>query len=92
MAARCTSLCSRIRNSSYVVFKVLFKPNDRIALTVRDDGVGIPVDLDWRNAETLGLKLVTMLVEQLEGTVELDRSTGTAFQVTFPRVTRASRS
>jgi hypothetical protein len=50
---------------------------------VSDDGVGFPGGLDFRNTETLGLQLVNTLVEQLEGTIELDRSSGTAFKIAF---------
>jgi two-component sensor histidine kinase len=39
--------------------------------------------LDFRNTESLGLQLVSNLVAQLEGTIELDRTAGTAFQMTF---------
>ncbi|NIO42287.1 MAG: histidine kinase, partial [Burkholderiales bacterium] len=31
-------------------------------MTVKDDGVGLPKDLDWRNTESLGLQLVAALV------------------------------
>ena len=52
-------------------------------LMVSDDGVGFLGGWDFRNTETLGLQLVNMLVEQLEGTIELDRSSGTAFRIAF---------
>ncbi|MDO9034488.1 MAG: ATP-binding protein, partial [Methanoregula sp.] len=51
-------------------------------LTVKSDGIGIPADFDWRNTESLGLRLVISLVDQLDGTIELDRSSGTAFVIT----------
>ena len=51
-------------------------------LVASDDGVGFPKDLDFRNTKTLGLQLVNTLVEQLKGTIELDRSGGTAFKIT----------
>ena len=55
---------------------------DTIVLSIRDTGIGIPKDLDWmRNKQSLGLRLVTSLVEQLNGTIELDRSVGTAFTI-----------
>jgi PAS domain S-box-containing protein len=44
-----------------------------------DTGIGIPADLDWRDTPSLGLRLVTTLVDQMNGTVELDRSSGTRF-------------
>jgi two-component sensor histidine kinase len=47
----------------------------------KDNGIGIPADFDWRDAKSLGLRLVCSLVEQLDGTIELDRTTGTAFTI-----------
>jgi PAS domain S-box-containing protein len=52
-----------------------------VVLTVSDDGIGLPPDLDFRNAESLGLQLVITLVKQLEGTIELDRNEGTLFRI-----------
>lgn len=54
-------------------------------LTVADDGVGIPEDLDWQNTETLGIQLVILLTEQFEGKIQLNRGKGTSFQITFPK-------
>jgi PAS domain S-box-containing protein len=64
---------------------VEFYPNsdDTLTLTVRDNGIGIPEAFDIATATSLGLTLVQGLVEQLEGTLELDRSQGTAFKITF---------
>ncbi|MFA4826149.1 MAG: PAS domain S-box protein [Methanoregula sp.] len=52
--------------------------------TVRDTGAGIPADFDWKNTKTLGLHIVTMLTDQLNGTVELERDGGTLFRLTIP--------
>jgi two-component sensor histidine kinase len=49
---------------------------------VSDDGVGLPKDLDFRDTESLGSQLVNTLIDQLEGTIEPDRSDGTAFNIT----------
>jgi PAS domain S-box-containing protein len=54
-------------------------------LTVADNGVGLPAGLDWKKADTLGLKLVQMLCLQISGTLELDRTLGTAFHLQFAR-------
>jgi two-component sensor histidine kinase len=35
----------------------------------------------WRNARSPGLRLVVSLVEQLQGTVELNLSAGTEFKI-----------
>jgi two-component sensor histidine kinase len=52
-------------------------------LMVSDNGVGFPQGLDFRDTGSLGLQLVNTLVEQIEGTIELDRNDGTAFKITF---------
>lgn len=46
---------------------------------VKDNGVGISPEIDWKNSDTLGLRLVKSLVTQLNGTIELDRADGTTF-------------
>lgn len=57
---------------------------NEIALTVSDNGIGIPEDVDFRKTRSLGLHLVTMLAEdQLRGQIELDRASGTEFRITF---------
>ena len=55
----------------------------RFILTVSDNGVGMPEAVDIRKTDTLGMQLVTMLVDQLEGTLTLDAKRGTAFKVAF---------
>ena len=52
-------------------------------LTVADDGVGFPADVDFRATDSLGMQLVVTLVNQLEGTIELNRENGTAFVISF---------
>src|SRR5450759_4476402 len=61
----------------------LQRANGVHTLTVADDGVGFPADLDFRATDSLGMQLVTALVNQLEGTITLDRTKGTTFIITF---------
>jgi two-component sensor histidine kinase len=53
-------------------------------LEVADDGVGVPEDLDPENADSLGLKLVSVLSKQLRGKAQVKRSAGTRVSVVFP--------
>jgi two-component sensor histidine kinase len=55
----------------------------QLVLTVSDNGIGIPADLDHTDTQSMGMQLVITLVEQLEGTVELVRDNGTKFRVIF---------
>jgi len=57
--------------------------NNTIALTISDNGLGFPKDLDFQNTESLGMQLVVTLTNQIDGTLELDRSGGTTFKITF---------
>ena len=56
---------------------------DSLILTVSDTGIGFPEGIDFRNTDTLGMQLVNSLVEQLEGTITLDRSKGTRVRIEF---------
>jgi len=61
----------------------LVSNKDLIELTITDNGIGIPEDIDIENSKTLGLQLVKNLVNQLEGKLELDVNHGTEFKITF---------
>jgi PAS domain S-box-containing protein len=52
-------------------------------LSVSDNGIGLPSEMDFESATTLGLMLVRSFVEFLAGTIELDRDEGTAYRITF---------
>jgi two-component sensor histidine kinase/CheY-like chemotaxis protein len=58
---------------------------DSYRFTIRDTGIGFPGDLDWRNTTSLGLHLVTTIMEQLQGKVDLVLDGGTAFIMTVPK-------
>jgi two-component sensor histidine kinase len=58
---------------------------DKLILIVRDNGVGFPEKLDFRKTTSLGLQLVTTLVDQIEGNIELDTKAGTEFKISFFR-------
>ncbi|BCL37465.1 PAS domain S-box protein [Nostoc sp. MS1] len=63
----------------------LQKVDENIEMTIQDNGVGLPDNLDWRYTDSLGLSLVYDLVtEQLEGTVSVVRQPGTTFKIQFP--------
>ena len=57
-------------------------PNNFL-LIVKDDGIGIPPEIDFTSASSLGLKLVKILAEQLSGSVDLIRTKGSEFRISF---------
>ena len=58
--------------------------DSRLHLCVRDNGTGLPADLDWRQASSLGLRLVQMLAGQLDATIEVSGGAGTEFTIAIP--------
>ncbi|AKB31622.1 Sensory transduction histidine kinase [Methanosarcina siciliae HI350] len=53
--------------------------NLNLILTISDNGVGIPESVNTESPCTLGLQLVTILVDQLDGKIELKIDSGTEF-------------
>lgn len=54
-----------------------------ICLTIRDDGIGLPVNFSLEKCTTMGLQIVQILGKQLEGTIVLTNDLGTLFTFCF---------
>ncbi len=57
--------------------------DNKYVLIISDDGIGFPEELDFRNTESLGLQLVNNITTQLDGEIELDRTEGTKYTISF---------
>jgi PAS domain S-box-containing protein len=57
--------------------------NFHYILTVADNGRGISEEIDFQNTDSLGLQLVNILVEQIDGYIELKRKQGTEYIICF---------
>lgn len=55
----------------------------RRRLVVADSGIGLPGDLELDRAGTLGLDLVYLLTQQIDGTIHVRRDHGTTFVIEF---------
>ena len=63
---------------------IVKKKHNFVEIIVADDGVGINSEIDIKNTETLGLQLVTSLVEQLGGALfHYNLNPGTEIKITF---------
>ncbi len=64
----------------YITFK---KIDSHYVLTVKDDGVGLPDDVDLDSLDTLGLMVVQNLVLQLGGEISCIDCDGTGYKIEF---------
>jgi len=56
---------------------------DTVHLLYSDNGVGLPESVALDRTESLGMRLIAGLTQQLKGTVEIQRGEGTTFVITF---------
>ncbi|MDZ7792237.1 MAG: PAS domain S-box protein [Spirochaetia bacterium] len=60
-----------------------FDTNEYI-LSLSNSGNPFPEDINFENAETLGLRLISILTRQLDGTVELQKNPQPLYTIRFP--------
>ena len=55
------------------------------AISVRDQGTGLPAGFDPHNAKGLGMRIITTFAKQLDATLEIhNRDPGTEFVLNIP--------
>jgi two-component sensor histidine kinase/PAS domain-containing protein len=67
------------------LYILLTESGKEIKLTVGDDGIGLKEDFGESQTDSLGTQLVLALVQQLDGTLSTDRSSGTVINIVFPK-------
>ncbi|UCH97756.1 MAG: GAF domain-containing protein, partial [Candidatus Aminicenantes bacterium] len=71
------------RRPGEIAIRLSREKNNSMTLEVSDNGIGLPPDLDIREASTIGLQLVDILVRQLEASISIERNNGTRFKINF---------
>ncbi|WP_319578039.1 PAS domain S-box protein [uncultured Methanospirillum sp.] len=64
--------------------RVSLSRDENYTLVFEDNGIGIPEEITFDTAKTLGFHLIKGLVAQLNGTIHLHRDNGTQYVITFP--------
>ena len=57
--------------------------DDKYLLEVKDNGIGFPKDINYKNTNSLGLRLINSLTEQIDAEVEFDNTSGSSFKIIF---------
>lgn len=71
-------------NGGKIIIGLRVVSKNMISLIVKDDGVGLPKNMEISKGKSLGLQIVFDLVNQLEGKVDIKRNSGTKFTILFP--------
>jgi two-component sensor histidine kinase len=75
-----------LKRKAKIEIALTIKKDNNIELVVKDNGVGIPENVDMGTVDSLGLFLVNILVkDQLGGSLEIVREEGTAFHIRFKK-------
>ncbi|MBL1209536.1 PAS domain S-box protein [Geminocystis sp. GBBB08] len=67
-----------------VTINLSVKEEQQVKLEVIDNGIGLPPDLNWEKNNSLGLRLVRLLSQQLDAEISVNgNNEGTSFSITF---------
>jgi PAS domain S-box-containing protein len=58
--------------------------DEKYHIHLNDNGCGLPDDISVDHTDTLGLQLVNVFIDQLNGSIALDKKDGTTFNIVFP--------
>ena len=70
-------------SSGQITVELRALPDGRLLLSVADDGVGLPAGKESGDSESLGMKLVHGLAQQINAALEIRRAQGTLTEILF---------
>ena len=75
----------RDKSSGTIKISLKIFENDKLLLSVKDDGIGFTDFANRKNLSSLGLQLVELFVQQLKGNITFISKNGTEVKITFPK-------
>ncbi|MDC3344308.1 sensor histidine kinase, partial [Pseudomonadales bacterium] len=73
---------------SAVIDVQFVKDRDWYRLKISDNGCGLPADFDPKQSGSMGMEIVDILTQQLEGRLSFQSTDGAQFLIEFPAVER----
>jgi two-component sensor histidine kinase/CHASE1-domain containing sensor protein len=73
------------------IFVNLTSSDEDFTLVIGDNGVGLPAEVNLSSDGTIGIQIAVMLVEQLNGHVDLRREAGTQYEIRFRQLAYKER-
>ncbi len=68
-----------------IKFEELENKDRTFHLVIADNGIGIDKEINFDNPKSLGIEIIRILVDQLNGSINLDRSGGTSYHIVFTK-------
>ncbi len=75
-----------------IYVSLMHSRENKYLLTISDNGIGLPADIDFENTQSLGFRLINNLTNQLEGKIDLDVKNGTKFKILFEELKYETRA
>lgn len=65
------------------IYLSALKIGNTVTIIYRDNGIGLPEEVTFKNTTGFGLQLIAMLVDQIRGSIMIDRNNGTEYKITL---------
>jgi PAS domain S-box-containing protein len=62
----------------------LFSEENKLHLSISDNGIGMKKEIDFQNLQSLGMQLIHTLIDQLNGKIEINQNGCTEFKIAVP--------
>jgi two-component sensor histidine kinase len=72
-----------INKKGIILVNLQSNSKKEMVLSVSDNGVGLPKDLDIYNTQSMGMQLISALAVQLHAEIKVKKTDGTMFKLTF---------
>jgi len=73
------------KKNGTILITLKIEDNDKIILSVKDNGIGFPEPEARKNSRSLGLQLVELFAQQVKGILSYESDNGTTVKVIFPK-------
>lgn len=69
--------------SGVIKVRISIRDEKYIEISIRDNGIGLPDAMEISGSRGFGLTLVKMMVQQIKGSIKINRIGGTEFKINF---------
>jgi len=70
------------KDEGLIIISVVLNSN-QVVMIVQDNGVGLPESVNFEQSTGFGMQLISMLTDQIGGSIRIERDNGTKFIFSF---------